>query len=118
MSISMDGLTSSLYSQVKNTDKASGMEAELNSKDYSNASDDELMKVCREFESYFMEQMFKNMEKMVPKEEAESQYAQSLRDYYEDEMVKKYTSQVVDKGQGLGLAQKLYEQMKRNYDIQ
>ena len=119
MAISMDALTNQLYSQIssKQTEAtASKLESGLD-RDYSNATDDELMDVCKEFESYFIEQMFKSMEKMVPKSNFESNYASSLTDYYKEELVKDYSSQMVKNGQGLGLAQKLYEQMKRNYNI-
>ena len=30
--------------------------------DYSNASDEQLMDVCKQFESYFLEQVFKEMQ--------------------------------------------------------
>ena len=36
------------------------------SKDYSKASDEELLDVCKQFEAYFMEQVFKQMEKTQP----------------------------------------------------
>ncbi|MBR5360193.1 MAG: rod-binding protein [Lachnospiraceae bacterium] len=115
----MDALTNQLYSQLstqQTSDTASKLENGLK-KDYTNATDDELMDVCKEFESYFMEQMFKTMEKMVPKNESQSGYAAAITDYYKEELIKDYTSDAVKNGQGLGLAQKLYEQMKRNYDI-
>ena len=86
MAGSIDGLSSQLYNQINSasTNSSAGLESKLDGKDYSKASDEELMDVCREFESYFLEQMFKNMKKMVPKDDAESQYAQSLYDYYEE----------------------------------
>lgn len=120
MAISMDALTNQLYSQISNKQTeatASKLESGLG-RDYTKATDDELMNVCKEFESYFIEQMFKSMEKMVPKSDFESNYAASLTDYYKEELVKDYSSQMVKNGPGLGLAQKLYEQMKRNYNIE
>lgn len=120
MAISMDSLTNQLYSQLS-TQQLNNTTSKLKDgidKDYSNATEDELMDVCKEFESYFIEQMFKTMEKMVPKSEMESNYAASLTDYYKEELIKDYSSQAVSNGQGLGLAQKLYEQMKRNYNIE
>ena len=120
MAVSMDALTNQLYSQISGqqlNSAAAKLESGLD-RDYSKASDDELMDVCKEFESYFIEQMFKTMEKMVPKNELESNYASSLTDYYKEELIKDYSSQAVQNGQGLGLAQKLYEQMKRNYNLE
>ena len=121
MAVSFDGISTQLMNQVSNqsyTDATSKMENYLKNKDYSKATEEELMDACKEFEAYFMEQMFKNMEKMVPKSEFESGYAEALTDYFKEEQIKEYTAQAVKTGQGIGLAQQLYEQMKRNYDIQ
>lgn len=85
-------------------------------KDYSKATDDELMDVCKEFESYFLEQCFKEMLKTVDTDEFSSSSTSTLVDYYKDEMVRKIASESTDK-EGLGLAQMLYEQMKRNYNL-
>lgn len=87
------------------------------SKDYSKASDEELMSVCKEFESYFVEQTFKAMEKMVPKsEDEESGSGTSTLDMFKDNLIQEYASSATE-GEGLGLAQMLYEQMKRNYKL-
>ena len=97
----------------------SELEKTLGSGDLSNASDDELMQVCKDFESYFIEQMFKSMEKMIPKDEDEDESSSmsSMTDYYKEEMMSKYAEYASesDGGKGLGIAQTLYEQMKRTY---
>ncbi len=120
MAISMDSLSNQLYSQLS-TGQLNNATSKLKDgfdKDYSKATSDELMDVCKEFESYFIEQMFKGMEKMVPKHDHESNYAASITDYYKEELIKNYSAQTVKNGQGIGLAQKLYDQMKRNYNIE
>ena len=81
----------------------------------ASASDDELMEVCKEFEAYFIEQVFKNMKSaMVPSTEESSGSMATLKGYYEDEMMKEYAKSAAGQSTG-GLAQMLYEQMKRNY---
>ena len=80
------------------------------------ATDDELMDACKQFEAYFLEQMFKAMVKTVPKNEEMSGSSTALVDYYTDEMVQQLASDSTEQN-GLGLAQMLYEQMKRNYDL-
>lgn len=82
--------------------------------DLSKASDDELMKVCKEFEAYFTEQVFKSMQKMVPENKDSSSANQQLKDYYKEELIKQYAQSSSERGD-LGIAQMLYEQMKRNY---
>ena len=54
---------------------------------------------------------------MVPESEDESSYASSLSNYFKDEYIKELADKSAD-GEGLGLAQQLYEAMKRNYGIE
>ena len=86
------------------------------SKDYSKATDEELLDVCKQFEAYFMEQVFKQMEKTIIKDESSSGQTTALVDYFKDSALQELTNTAADK-QGLGIAQMLYEQMKRNYDL-
>ena len=83
-------------------------------KDMSGATDEELMDVCKEFEAYFIEQVFKNMKKsMVPQSESMSGADATLKDFYEDKLMSEYAAGAAKQSQN-GLAQMLYEQMKRN----
>ena len=78
----------------------------------------ELKEACREFESYFVEQVFDAMMKTtkVFSDEDENGYATKMVDYFKDFAVQELCDNVTD-GDGLGLANILYEQMKRNYGI-
>jgi len=114
---SIDSLnTSSTYNTSASTNS---LENSLSSSDLSTASDDKLLAVCKDFESYFVEQVFKGMQKMVPKNEDDktSSSSSSLTDYYKDELTSKYATSASESngGEGLGIAKILYEQMKRNY---
>ena len=114
------GIGSYYMDSVSDTSSStSELEKTLGSGDLSNASDDELMQVCKYFEIYFIEQMFKSMEKMIPKDEDEDESSSmsSMTDYYKEEMMSKYAEYASesDGGKGLGIAQTLYEQMKRTY---
>lgn len=120
MSDSISGINALPISNTYNTNSStSSLENSLSSTDLSTASDDQLMSVCKDFESYFVEQVFKAMEKMVPKDEDESASSStnSLTDYYKDQLTTRYASDTSKSngGKGLGIAQMLYEQMKRNY---
>ena len=86
------------------------------SKDYSKATDDELLDVCKQFEAYFMEQVFKQMEKTIIKDESSSGTTTALVDYFKDSALQELTKTSTET-QGLGIAQMLYEQMKRNYGL-
>lgn len=83
--------------------------------DYSGSTDEELMSVCKEFESYFLEQVFKEMQKTVPESEDSSSNS-SLVDFYKDKTTQELAAQSTEQN-GLGIAQALYEQMKRNYAL-
>lgn len=88
------------------------------STDYSSKTDEELMDACKEFESYLYEQMFKAMRKMVPENEEEGS-SSMLKDYFEDELYSEYAATLADQNAdaGVGIAQTMYEQMKRNYNL-
>lgn len=86
--------------------------------DLSGATDEELMEVCKDFEAYFLEQVMKSAQKTILKDEDEEDSSMNMMtDYFKDEMLSKYASMATESngGQGFGIAQTLYEQMKRTY---
>lgn len=85
-------------------------------KDYENSSDKELMDACKEFEAYFLEQMFKEMQKTIPKSEEENSYSSQIKEYFEGNMLQEITKESTETN-SLGLAQMLFEQMKRNNQV-
>ena len=133
----MDYMTGINTSYADTYDKTSSdLTDKINGTDFSKASDDELMSVCKDFESYFVEQVLKSMEKMakIDSEDEDSNLFTSmaglggtedtslntLGSYFGDEMVSSYAKLMTDSnhGKGLGIAQTLYEQMKRNYSTE
>lgn len=117
MSLTIDGLNA-LYGAetMTNNTTTNKLEDTLNS-DLSKATEDELMDVCKDFEAYFTEQMFKAMQKMVPESENVSSSTKQLQEYYKEQMIQSFADQSAQ-GEGLGIAQMLYEQMKRNYGLE
>lgn len=112
MDISGLGLsTSAVNSDLTSSKLTSTLEG-----DYSNSSDQELMEVCKEFEAYFTEQMFKAMEQTIPKSEETSQATTTLNDYLSSEQLKQVATDSTE-NQGMGLAHMLFDQMKRNESI-
>lgn len=82
------------------------------------ADEEELKEACKEFEAYFMEQVFNSMMETtkVFSDDEDDGYATKMVDYFKDFAVQELCDNVTD-GDGLGLANILYEQMKRNYGI-
>ena len=107
---------SDIYANAANQ-SASKLQGQLDGADYSKATDEELMDACKQFESYLLEQVFKEMEKTVDcfKEE-DSDPNSTLVDYFKDNTLQELASTSTE-NQGLGIAQMLYEQMKRNYNL-
>lgn len=114
MDFSLNGVAS-LYQTTGQDASAKKMEDSLKS-DFSNTSDEELMDVCKQFESYFVEQMLKAMRKTIPQTEMTSQASQSMKEYFEDSLYQEYAKSMTA-NDGVGLAKMLYEQMKRNYSL-
>ena len=101
------------YTQATNA-STSAMESTL-SNISEQTTDAELMEACKEFEAYFIEQIYKGMEKTIMKadEEEENQY----EEYFGDMKIEEYAKAATEQGDGIGLATQLYEQMKRNYGL-
>ena len=109
----------SLYSDylTQTATKTSNLEKTLQNSD-RHKTDDELLDACRQFEAYFYEQVFKNMEKaMVPSDDSDPN--NTLVDYYKENLIAEFSKDIVDQSGGGSntLAQQLYEQMKRNYSL-
>ena len=113
MSLSLDAMN--LYSQNVNssavTSKTEKLKNTLTNAD-SNSTDEELMDACKQFESYFLEQVFKSMQSTVMKADDSSSSGTNYTDYFNDMLVQQYASDAVETG-GYGIAQMLYESMKR-----
>lgn len=114
----INGLNSSytefLTGQVKNK-QSENLKNQLKS-DYSKATDEELMNACKQFEAYFVEQVFKGMEKTIPESQFQSSATSSLVDYYKENIIKEMATQSTER-ESIGLAQSMYEQMRRNYGM-
>lgn len=110
----MSNYYSSMSNQLSPT--ANGI-SNLSEAEVAAKTDEELMEVCKEFEAYFLEQVFKEMEKTTTIfNEEESGSTSQLVDYFKDSTIAELAGESTDQN-SLGLAQMLYEQMKRNYEI-
>lgn len=108
--MTLNGLSGTDYSSIINQTQTTGLEGTLGNINSTSATDDEMMEACKEFEAYMIEQVYKAMEKTIIKaDEDENEY----ETYFGDMKIQQYAQTVVDQG-GIGLAQQLYEAMKRN----
>lgn len=84
--------------------------------DYSKATDEELMDACKEFEAYLWEQVLSEMTKNINFGLDSESTSSTMVDYFKDEAMKEVASQITESTTS-SLAQSLYEQMKRNYEV-
>ena len=82
----------------------------------SNSSDEELMEVLKDFESYFLEQIIKKMKDTFTDEDEESSVASQYTDTFMDYAIEEVADILLDEVGG-SMTQQLFEQMKRNYNI-
>lgn len=100
-----------LYQSDMSNVNASALSSKLKQTNASESTDEELLDACKEFESYLIEQVMKQVQDSIPKsdEEKDNKYL----DYFGDMMLQEYASVLTEQGD-LGIAQKLYESMKNN----
>ncbi len=90
--------------------KAEKLSSSLNSIENGTATDEELMEACKEFESYLVEQVIKSTKKaMLNDEDSQGDYMKM----FGDTLTQSYAEMITDSAD-LGIAQMLYESMKRN----
>lgn len=119
--VELTGLNASALTQYA-ASESKNASAELVKSKISNvsskSSEDELWAACKSFEAYFLEQMFKEMQKSVDaiKPETGDNSTSTLVDYFKGETLQDICETSVET-QSNGFAQMLYENLKRNYDI-
>ena len=80
----------------------------------ANSSEEEMKQAIKDFESYFVEQILKNVQESLKSEE-DSTNAQ-LTEFFMGQVGEQLADQIVDQV-GNRMTQTLYEQMCRNYSI-
>jgi len=82
----------------------------------SNSTEEELLGVLKDFESYFIEQMIKKMKDTFTDDKEESSMASQYTDTFMDYAIEDVADMLLDEVGG-SMTKQLYEQMKRNYNI-
>lgn len=117
MDISNISSLTDYYTSVTGEAKATDLARNLSGKAENASTDDELMDVCKQFESYMLEQVFKHMDKtIIRNDDGKDASTENLVDFFRGQTIQELASQSTEK-QGLGIAQQLYEQLRRNYGL-
>lgn len=114
----ISGINSAYSEYLASSQSSSSLQSTLESASASQ-DEEELMDACKEFEAYFLEQVFDAMletTKVFSDDEDEDGYASKMVDYFKDYAVQELCDTATENS-SLGLANMLYEQMRRNYGI-
>ena len=119
MSISMDGMASMLNTGTANMNNLNANKVQNSLKGVSSSTkEDELLQVCKDFQSYFIEEVIKEIKNnMTEEEDGTDSSVATLTDYHMDGVIELISDQVLDQS-GNSFTQQLYEQMKRNYGLE
>lgn len=112
----INGLNTDYTNYLSQSSAASARMDQIKNKDYENASDEELMDACKQFEEYFVEMTLKEVFKTVDlfgTGESSSGAMSTSKDLMKDSIVQKFAEKITEES-NFGLAQQLYESMKRN----
>ncbi len=83
----------------------------------SDSTEDELKSTIKDFESYFVEQIIKETkDSMTLSSDDEDSSMSQYKDYFMDTAIEQISDEIVETA-GENITQKLYEQMKRNYNL-
>lgn len=120
MSLAVNNPYGSLAASTMSADALTGIASsgKLTNSIEGAQSEDEMMAACEEFEVYLIQKMFETMEqtaKVFSDEEDED--GNEYTSMFNDQMFQAVAQNMVDSGQGLGIAKTLYESMARNAGI-
>lgn len=110
MSISVDNTYFTNYS----ADAADAAASKLTGTIESASTDEETLAACKQFEAYMIEQMYKNMEEAtkILTEDEEDDSSSDYIDMFSDTYYQSIAEQMVNSGQGFGIAEQLYDSIK------
>ncbi len=77
-------------------------------------SDEETLDACKQFEAYMIQQMFKNMQESAKVFSDDDDSSGDYVDMFQDNYLAAIAEQMVNSGQGLGIAEQLYDSINPN----
>lgn len=111
-SISLDNTYLTNYALDTNNVSADKVSSQITNAE----TDEETLDACRQFESYMIQQMYKSMEKAAKAltDDDDDDDSQDYLNMFSDTYLENIANTMVYNGQGLGIAEKLYESIKIN----
>ena len=95
-----------------NTSAADKLSNQIQSAD----TDEETLEACKQFEAYMIEQMYKNMQEAakILTDDGDEDSSNEYVDMFQDNYLQSIAESMVNSGQGLGIAEQLYESIQKN----
>lgn len=112
----INGLNTDYSKYLSQSSQASAKMDQFKNMDYAEATDEELMGACKQFEEYFVEMTLKEVFKTVDlfgESESTSNAMATSKDLMKDSMVQTFAEKITEES-NLGLAEQLYQSMRRN----
>ncbi len=112
MSMSIENTYLTNYSVDANTSAADKLSNQIQSAD----TDEETLEACKQFEAYMIEQMYKNMQEAakILTDDGDEDSSNEYVDMFQDNYLQSIAESMVNSGQGLGIAEQLYESIQKN----
>lgn len=76
-------------------------------------TDEEMLDACKQFEAYMIQQMFKSMQESAKVFSDDDDDGNDYVNMFQDNYLQSIAEQMVNSGQGLGIAEQLYESTMR-----
>lgn len=103
-------LTSKDYSSYISQSQTTSLTNQIKNSSSEDATDEEMLSACKEFEAYMVEQFLKQAQEIIKSDDSEEE--DGYAEYAHDLQAQQYAKAISDQG-SLGLAQQLYESMKK-----
>ena len=113
----INGISNSFLNTITDASSAQAKAEEVKfkeilekTKNAAEAEDEQLLEACEEFEAYYLNKVFGQMRKTIPRSDLLEK--SQGRDYFEDMLYDAYSKEIAG-GSGAGLKDMLYKQLKR-----
>lgn len=100
------------------TTASDAVSEQLTSQIQSAETDEETLEACQQFEAYMIQQMFKTMQETAKVfSDDEDDDSNDYVSMFEDNYLSAIAEQMINSGQGLGIAEQLYESIQKNNGV-
>lgn len=115
----ISNLSGQITKYITSATGADAQKSQIEGVSKDKSTDEEMLHACKQFEEYLVEMVMDEVAKgvnILGMGDASSAAISTSQDFLKDSLVQQMATQITETGD-LGIAQRLYESMKRNHDI-